>query len=155
TVGIFFLRLFPIALRGGAWVVAKTQATAVLFWTWQLVRNPVHYSRVVLLLMLATAVGMFAASFRAALARSYYDRASYQSGAPFRIESMRRVEASSPGTLGPALGNRYDARDLMPVVRLDGSQGTGFQRNNFSILGVDPQQYSDVGYFRDDFADSS
>ncbi|HEY7271068.1 MAG TPA: FtsX-like permease family protein, partial [Dehalococcoidia bacterium] len=134
TVGIFFLRLFPIALRGGAWVVAKTQATAVLFGTWQLVRNPVHYSRLVLLLMLATAVGMFAASFGATLTRSYKDRASYQSGAPFRIESMRRVEASSPGTLAPTLADRYDATNLMPVVRLDGSQGTGFQRNNFTIL---------------------
>jgi hypothetical protein len=32
----------------------------------------------VLLLMLATAVGMFAASFGATLTRSYKDRASYQ-----------------------------------------------------------------------------
>ncbi len=155
TVGIFFLRLFPIALRLGAWAVAKTQATAVLFGTWQLVRNPVHYSRLVLLLMLATAVGMFAASFGATLTRSYHDRAAYQSGSPFRLEAIRRIDATGPGSFASTLKDRYAAQDVVPAIRIDGSQGIGFQRNNFTILGIDPAQFQGMGFFRDDFAGSS
>ena len=46
-----------------------------------MVRSPLHYSRLILLLLLATSVGMFAAGFRATLEQSYSDRAAYQSGA--------------------------------------------------------------------------
>ena len=87
TVGIVFLRLFPLVLRLLAWVVARAQGAAILIGMWQLVRNPVHYSRLVLLLMLATAVGMFAASFGATLDRSYADRAC--------LRVRRRLRAST------------------------------------------------------------
>ncbi len=155
TVGIFFLRLFPIFLRMGGWAVSKTQATAVLLGTWQLVRNPVHYSRLVLLLMLATAVGMFAASFGATLTNSYSDRAAYQAGAPLRLSAIRKVDAGGPAVLAPAFQEKYGAEAAAVAVRLDGTQGTGFDRTNFHLLGIDPDTFEDVGYFRDDFAGAS
>jgi ABC-type multidrug transport system fused ATPase/permease subunit len=155
TVGIFFLRLFPVALRLGAWLVSRTQATAVLFGAWQLVRNPVHYSRLVLLLMLATAVGMFAASFGATLTQSYTDRAAYESGAPYRLSELRRVGAAGPNTLAASIQETYGAEVAAPAIRLSGSQGEGFQRTSFTVLGIDPDLYAQVGYFRGDFAGSS
>jgi hypothetical protein len=154
TVGIFFLRLFPIALRLGAWLVSKTQATAVLFGTWQLVRNPVHYSRLVLLLMLATAVGMFAASFGATLTTSYEDRAAYASGADFRIAGIRKIAAAGPESMAESARAKYGAAQASPVLRLDGTQGTTFDRANFTILGVDPATFGDLSFFRDDFGPS-
>ena len=110
TVGLVFLRLFPIVLQGVAWVVARMQGTAVLIGMWQLVRNPTHYSRLVLLLMLATAVGMFAASFGATLDRSYADRAAYQSGSQLRVSEIRRTPANGPNEMLDTMRTTAGAR---------------------------------------------
>jgi putative ABC transport system permease protein len=155
TVGIVFLRLFPLVLRLLAWVVARLQGTAVLIGMWQLVRNPVHYSRLVLLLMLATAVGMFAASFGATLERSYSDRAGYESGADLRISEIRRSNASGPATFVEDLGREIGARAASPVLRLSGSQGQIIDRTSIEVLGVDPETFAAVAKFRDDFAADS
>jgi ABC-type antimicrobial peptide transport system permease subunit len=155
TVGLVFLRLFPIVLQGVAWLVARLQGTAVLMGMWQLVRNPTHYSRLVLLLMLATAVGMFAASFGATLDRSYADRAAYQSGSQLRVSEIRRTSANGPNEMLDSMRTTAGASDATAVLRLSGSQGAGFNRNEFALLGVDTKSFAGVGYFRDDFAGDS
>ncbi|HWO72559.1 MAG TPA: FtsX-like permease family protein [Dehalococcoidia bacterium] len=155
TVGIVFLRLFPVALRLLAWLVARAQGAAMLIGMWQLVRNPVHYSRLVLLLMLATAVGMFAASFGATLERSYEDRAYYQSGADLRLSEMRQLPAAGPLEAPERLKEALAAEHASPVYRMDGSQGSIANRVDIQILGVDPDTLANVAYFRRDFAAGS
>lgn len=155
TVGIFFLRVFPWVLRVFAYAVGRAQGTAVLIGTWQLVRNPTHYSRLVLLLMLATAVGMFAASFGATIERSYQDRAAYVAGAPLRLEAIRRIDSAGPVAITADAASRYGATAASPVARIDGSQGSGFERTSFDMLAIDPASFSKVAYFRGDYADES
>ncbi len=155
TVGIVFLRLFPVALRLLAWVIARAQGTAVLIGMWQLVRNPVHYARLVLLLMLATAVGMFAASFGATLERSYADRAAYQAGAPLRLAGIRKLDAAGPNGVPQALAEQFGASASSSVTRMSGSVGPLVTRQSFEVLGIDPNSFAAVAFFRDDFADRS
>jgi hypothetical protein len=155
TVGIVFLRLFPLVLRVLAWVVARAQGAAVLIGMWQLVRNPVHYSRLVLLLMLATAVGMFAASFGATLETSYADRAYYQSGASARLTEVRTLPAAGPNGLAADAATRLGADGATAVYRASGSQGELISRNSIDILGVDPDSFADAAYYRDDFSQGS
>jgi ABC-type lipoprotein release transport system permease subunit len=155
TVGIVFLRLFPLALRLLAWVVARAQGVALLIGMWQLVRNPVHYSRLVLLLMLATAVGMFAASFGATLNRSYSDRAGYEAGAPLRLSDIRRTDATGPAVLAPTLQETLAAEASSPILRTTGSIGPATGQIRFDLLGVEPETLGDVAFFRDDYAGRS
>jgi ABC-type antimicrobial peptide transport system permease subunit len=155
TVGIVFLRLFPLVLRVLAWVVARAQGAAVLIGMWQLVRNPMHYSRLVLLLMFATAVGMFAASFGATLDSSYADRASYQSGSKWRLTDVRGIQAQGPIDSGSLTAEQLGLERGSPVFRLSASQGQTLSRLSVDVLGVDADSFSDVAYFRDDFASSS
>ncbi len=160
TVGIVFLRIFPLVLRALSWVVARLQGSAILIGMWQLVRNPVHYSRLVLLLMLATAVGTFAASFGTTLERSYDDRAAYEAGAPLRLSQLRSTEATGPSTLAETIQQTTDAEMATPVYRLNGTTSTpnpGVTTNStgFDLLGVDPNVLPDISYFRSDFASSS
>jgi len=155
TVGIAFLRLFPLVLRVVAWIVARAEGAAVLIGMWQLVRNPVHYSRLVLLLMLATAVGMFAASFGATLERSYEDRAYYQSGADLRLGEVRQLPVAGPLQAAEGLREALGAEHVSPVYRMDASQGPIGNRVDIQMLGVDPESLADVAYFRDDFASGS
>ena len=105
TVGLVFLRLFPVVLKLLAWAVSKVQGAAVLIGMWQLVRNPVHYSRLVLLLMLATAVGMFSASFGATLDSSYADRAAVRGR-----RDRAHPEPELRGGFGPEHGGRLSRR---------------------------------------------
>ncbi len=155
TVGIVFLRLFPLALRAATWAVARAQGTAVLIGMWQLVRNPLHYSRLVLLLMLATAVGMFAASFGATVNQSYEDRAAYQSGSELRLQGIRRFEAPGPTEFPATARSRLGADAVSVAFRADGSQGIGFQRTGFHLLGIDPATFGQVAFFRGDFSNQS
>jgi hypothetical protein len=155
AVGVFFLRLFPLALRVLAFVVARLRGTAVLIGMWQLVRNPVHYSRLVLLLMLATAVGMFAASFGNTLDHSYEDRAAYEAGAPLRLAMVGRVDAAGPNELKARAAELTGAGLVSPALRLDGSLGGVFDRTSFKFLAVEPETFRHVAFFREDFSGRS
>jgi putative ABC transport system permease protein len=155
TVGIVFLRVFPLVLRVLAWVVARMQGTSILIGMWQLVRNPVHYSRLVLLLMLATAVGMFAASFGATLNRSYADRAAYESGGGLRVTQIHKIDASGPPAIDEALKASTGAEAATPAMRQQVSTGAVFSRISADILGVDPATFGSVAYYRSDFSDHS
>jgi len=155
TVGIVFLRLFPLVLRVLAWAVARAQGAAIIIGMWQLVRNPVHYSRLVLLLMLATAVGMFAASFGATLDTSYADRAYYQSGASWRLTDTRTLPSAGPDGSAQDAAQRIGADGATAVFRASGSQGALISRTSVDILGVDPDTFADVAYYRGDFSKDS
>lgn len=155
TVGIFFLRLFPIALRLLAWFVARLQGTSILIGMWQLVRNPVHYSRLVLLLMLATAVGMFTASFGATLEKSYSDRAAYEAGGGLKVGDIQKATTTSgPLTMAEELKEQLEAKAATPLLRTTASEAGTTQRFGFDILGIDPATFAEVAFFRDDFADT-
>jgi ABC-type antimicrobial peptide transport system permease subunit len=155
TVGIVFLRLFPLVLRVLAWVVARFQGASILIGMWQLVRNPVHYSRLVLLLMLATAVGMFAASFGATLKTSYKDRAYYESGSQLRLTNVRTLPNPGPIGVADATTQLTGADAGTAVYRFSGSQGLLTSRQTLDIAGVDSDNFGDVAFFRGDFAGKS
>lgn len=155
TIGIVFLRVFPLVLKVLSIGVSKGKGSAAMIGMWQLVRNPVHYSRLVLLLMLATAVGTFAASFGSTLNQSYDDRAAYASGSGLRISAARTVPVAGPNDLTASLEEQFEATGASSLIRLRGSPGAnGNQLSSvdFDILGVDPVSMGEVGYFRSDFA---
>jgi hypothetical protein len=85
VVGLIVLRLFPPAMRVLARVVAPWRSLILLLGAWYLGRTPTHYARTVLLLTIAGALAVFAASFRTTLDTSYNDRALHAVGASVRL----------------------------------------------------------------------
>ncbi|MGE3601602.1 MAG: FtsX-like permease family protein, partial [Dehalococcoidia bacterium] len=155
-IALFFLRLFPLALRGVSWLTRRVDGAAVPLGLWRMVRSPLHYSRLILLLILATAVGMFAAGFRATLERSYADRAAYEAGADGRLASVRSPANLPPDQFTTAIQQATGATDVSPVVRLNGSYSLSqFRTEDFTMLGVEPDSFADVAFFRSDFAGDS
>ncbi|MEX2446868.1 MAG: ABC transporter permease [Dehalococcoidia bacterium] len=150
TVGIVFLRLFPPVLRGVAWAIGKTRSVAVLVGVRSLVRDPTHYTRLILLLMFATGVGMFGATFSATLAHSYADRAGYAAGADVRATGLLAVDDGDAPFLRAVEGVPADART--PVIRMSGAVMQGRLQDSVQVLGVEPDTFGDVAFFRDDFA---
>ena len=154
TVGIVFLRLFPLVLRLVAWLVAQGRGVALLVGTRALARNPTHYARLILMLMLATGVGMFGATFSATLDRSYDDRTHYTVGADARASDLRGLARQGDDAFIAALAT-IPAQVASPVIREDGSITANGENARIEILGVDPDTFSEVAWFRSDFADGS
>ena len=151
TVGIVFLRIFPLVLRSLAWLVGWTRSVAAVVSLRSLVRNPTHYTRLVLLLMFATGVGMFGATFSATLDRSYEERADYVTGGDVRAGNLRALAAvGSPVFLEQVEAVPADA--VLPVIRTGASIDVFGRFDRIELIGVDPEHFEDVAFWRDDFS---
>ncbi len=85
VVGLVVLRLFPPAMRLLARAASPWRWLTLLLGAWYLGRAPTHYARTVLLLTIAGALAVFAASFRSTLDASYDDRALHAVGSSVRV----------------------------------------------------------------------
>ncbi len=156
TIALLFLRLFPLALRIVARLFGEIGGPSILLGLWHMVRSPVHYSRLILLLILATSLGMFAAGFRATLDRSYRDRAAYQAGADLRAEGVREQLPLAGPDLAAKAQQALGASAASAAVRENGSYSPKpFESVDAQVLGIDPATFPGVAYWRDDFSGSS
>ena len=85
------LRLFPLAMRLASRVLSSRLPVGLTMGLWQMARNPTHYARLSLLLILTAGLGIFASSFGATLDRSFEDRVLYATGADVVIERGKLV----------------------------------------------------------------
>ncbi len=155
-VALAFLRLFPVALRVASWATRALPGPTLALGLWRMTRAPLHYSRLILLLLLATAVGMFAASFRATLDRSYDDRAAFEAGAPGRVADIRTPENLTNEGMAEALSEATGSTEATPAVRLGGSYVIGpFRSLSLTVLGVVPGEVEGLASWRNDYAGSS
>lgn len=147
-------RLFPLVLRTIELVVRRMPGVTVSMGVWQLVRSPGQYTRLTLLLMMAVAVGTFAASYTATANRSYADRARFEAGVDFRgttrspfgisgnVEEIEAQAAAIDGAAGAAA-----------VIRTSGSQASasGAGGTAVQILAIN-QAAASMLWSRPDFA---
>ena len=120
---------------------------------WQLARRPRAYSRSVLLLVLAVAIGVFATTYASTWHRSQIDQARHAAGADVRVEPSGIPQA--PQTVD--LASSYDwlgATEALPVATDSFSIGSGGSETA-SLLALDADRAGGVAHVRDDFAASS
>ncbi len=154
AAAIIFLRLFPLVVALVSRLSRYATNAAVVLSLRYMARNPVHYGRLILLLMLAASVGMFAASFLGTLQRSYHERAYYLSGGDIRLsgiyeyrsgkEALEQLYGSIPGVEKVTVGARSSA-----------TMGSLFTQIDFELLAVDPTTFADVSWYRADFSEKS
>ena len=150
-IALVFLRLFPVALRVASWVLRGLSGATILLGLWRMVRSPLHYSRLILLLLLATSVGMFAAGFRATLDRSFEDRAAYEAGAPGRIVDIRSPDRLSPERLEEFFESVEGLDEASAAARMEVSYVPEAGRSvSAQLLGVG-ENFPDVAFWREDF----
>ncbi|MBI5947340.1 MAG: ABC transporter permease [Chloroflexi bacterium] len=152
-IALVFLRLFPVVLHVVSWGTRSMAGATIPLALWHLVRSPLQYSRLILLLLLATAVGMFAAGFRATLDRSYADRAAYSAGAEARLQGVREPGRKSNDAFVQAIAAATGAATTVPAIRADATYSpTLYSSEDIVVLGVDREGFEKVAYWRDDFA---
>lgn len=120
---------------------------------WQMARNPTHYARMSLLLILMAGLGIFAASFGGTLERSFEEQAQYATGADIRVEGLT---INNRGQSVP-LVETYEAMPVVeeasPVVKAFGSDLSKLLGESYTMVGVDGETLNRVGWFRGDFSD--
>lgn len=149
------LRFYPLLLRVASASLGAVAGVPVVLGLWQVVRNPGQYTRLALLLMMAVAVGTFAASYSSTAERSFRDRAAFESGVDLRATSTYDLGAK-PRDLIATLGQVPGVERVSPVVRSSVSPATpGAGQQEMTLLAVDPDAAADLLWFRNDLADES
>lgn len=152
TVAVLFLRLFPLILSVFGGIARILGGASMQMVLWHLTRAPVQPGRLALLLIMATSLGMFGGTFGATLDKSFDDRAAYQSGAALRLADLRSSGASVQ-MLEDDLADAPGIERASYVLRANTSFSRGaLDVTDATMLGVDPASFSDVLWYRDDFA---
>ena len=160
------LRLFPLAMNIVSRLMSSSLPAGLTMGVWQMSRNPVHYARLSLLLILTAGLGIFAASFEATLETSFEERVLHAVGSDVRVERP-----------APVLGNVQPPRDSSPdrkpgqevvdayvevsgvdrisaVLRSRGvDSAVSSREGNFELLAVDDETFAQVAWFREDYFD--
>lgn len=154
AVAIVFLRLFPILINLATRLSRYIGNAPLVLGLWYMARNPVHYGRLILLLVMAASVGMFSATFLGTLDRSYEERTLYSTGGDIRLSELND-QHSSKGTIEKRYSGVEGVENFSPIYRSDGRVGTMFTETEFTLLAVDPESLKQIAWYRNDFGDKS
>ena len=160
ALGLLVLRFFPI----GVGILARALEPVGPAWLAQglrrVSRDPIVPGTLVVLLMMATALGVIGSAFSSTLERSQKERALYTAGAtdarlhyggdsiPFSILGLSDLVAG-----GTDVNGQPPAEGAAEVRRTAGSMSTeGFNPPNLDILAVDTERFDRVAWYRPDFA---
>ena len=154
AAAMVLLRLFPVVMSLASRVLAPRLPPGVVLGLWQMARNPTHYSRLALLLILMAGLGIFAASFGGTLQRSFTERALYSAGADMRLAN---VSVNNTGVTRPLVAPYDRMEDLdgvSPALRARGSMlSIRFGDTSYDMLAVDPDRLAEVAWYREDFSE--
>ena len=120
---------------------------------WNMARNPLQYSWLVLLLVMVTGLGVLSTTVGGTLDRSYEERISYDIATDIRVvgipknlargrRAMKERYLEIPGVTGASL-----------ALRGSGSLGTTIGSGAFEVLALESQEFHYLSWYREDFSD--
>lgn len=151
---ILFLRVFPLLMKLVSKLITGMGSVSTALGLWYMERKPSHYMRPILLLVVASSVGIFSASFIGTLERSYVERNQYLSGADIRLENLNDVHVSK-GNLDQRYMEIEGIENVGVTFRSAALYKTAYSNSSITLLGVDPEKMKEISWFREDFDDKS
>ena len=133
--GILATRLVPRLAEIAERVLSRRRGLVAAIGSRQLARRPLRYTRSALLLMLAAALGTFAAADAATWAASQEDQATYAAAADLRMTVSDYADLPS-WSIGPAVRSIDGVEAAAPVVR--GPLDVGRTVRGGQLLAFDP-----------------
>ena len=152
---LVLLRLFPLFMRVSSALLSSFLSAGLVLGIWQMARNPTHYARLSLMLILMAGLGIFAASFGGTLQRSFSERALYSTGSDIRLVGALL------NTRGQSMPMRESYEDLPAVEDVSlafrgfGSDLSKLLADSYTMFAVEGEKIKEIGWFRDDFSESS
>ncbi|MGH2407364.1 MAG: FtsX-like permease family protein [Candidatus Limnocylindrales bacterium] len=134
--GVLVVRLVPRLGEILEWLLRRRRGLVLALGARQLARKPLRYTRSALLIVLAGALGTFAAAYTATWSQSQDDQARYQAGADLRIALP--VDAKS-GPAAEATSLRA-VPGITAVARLEHDQvDVGRALRGADLVGLEPE----------------
>ena len=122
---------------------------------WRMARNPLQYSWLVLLLVLATGLGILATTVGGTLETSTEERILYNVGTDMRVSNV----SNSPSLSNQALKEQYltipGVTSVSLGARLPAIIGSTSSGAPFELLGIESRDFAYMSWYRDDFSDRS
>ena len=158
------LRLFPVVMNLLSRLLSAWLPAGMVMGVWQMARNPAHYARLSLLLILTAGLGIFAASFSATLDRSFVERVLFFTGSDVRlngnvpVSSYRRGLSEedrfeSKGVLRERYEQMPGVETVSLVRRSSGHDLSKLFGGTYEMVAVEPESFLNVAWFREDFAE--
>ena len=150
---LVLLRLFPLFMRVSSALLSSVLSAGLVLGIWQMARNPTHYARLSLMLILMAGLGIFAASFGGTLQRSFSERALYSTGADVRLSGalVNSIGESTP--IRGAYQSLPGVEDVSLAFRGFGSDLSKLLADSYTMFAVEGDMIADMGWFRDDFSE--
>jgi hypothetical protein len=154
VVIVFSLRIMPEIARLASWIISKRGPAWLHIFIAMFARLPNTYAWPIAIIGMATGSIVLSATASASLERSASDQAGYEAGADLRalpvdfnngprtevLDQVRNIQ----GVTGASIGLR-----AIGALR-DGGSGAPFE-----FLAIEPEEFSKIAIFRDDYADGS
>ena len=152
AAGLIVLRLFPLAATILARVTGPVGPSWLVHVFRHLSRDPITPAMLIVLVMLATALGVIGSSLSATIERGHRESALYDAGSDLRLQhgglNRTSAQAASEATLRGIEGVQASAEVLRSPGYLT---TTGFSTSG-TLLAVDSESIDDAAWFREDFA---
>ena len=148
AAGLIVLRLFPLAAGLLARLAGPFGPTWLVHVIRHLSRDPMTPAMLVILVMLATSLGVMGSVFSTTLAQGQRERAMYEAGADLRVEHNARERTDSLTDELNELGGISAKADAYRTSTYLTSTGFG---DSGTLLAVDTDSIAEVAWFRDDF----
>ena len=148
---VLLLRLLPPLLRLLAWALRDHIALPLAAALHQTVRRPGPMTQLASLLMLAAALGAFAASYGGTVDRSFQERARYDAGVDLRLSLDAPADPTPLMTrldTHPAVAEAVPADRRLTTTARTGGIGLA----PVQLLALDSRRAVPMLWFRDDFA---
>ena len=148
AMALLMFRVLPLLMRLFGWAAARLSSAWVAFGLVRAARDPLPHSSLAVILMMATALGVFGAAFQPSLSQSEEHQALFDLGADVSVQGP---------TLTQGALNRLAAIDGVLAVGPFGRQSVSLVGRppvgRGSLFTVDPESISQTAWFRDDFSD--
>ena len=153
AVGLVIMRVFPwfamlLSRLAGpiapSWLVHSLRHVA---------RDPMVPGILIVLLTLATALGVIGSAFSSTLERSQEERSLYAAGADLRVRHSGASSARPGGRFAEQAQELPGVLNASDVFRTNGQITTTGFSSPTTVLAVDASRIADVAWFRDDLAD--
>ena len=144
---ILALRVVPLLAELAERLLGSRRGLVAPLGARQLARRPLRYTRSALLLMLAAALGTFAAAYTTTWTRSQADQAAYQSGGDLRVDVSSFPDLPL-WAFGAAYGGIDGVETATPVV-IDSFDVSGVAGGG-QLLALDMRRIAEVADVRPD-----
>ncbi|MBI2935822.1 MAG: ABC transporter permease, partial [Chloroflexi bacterium] len=151
SIGLLVLRLFPLLLLllervvgplGPIWLAQALKRSA---------RDPIPGGLMVMLLLLATGLGVVGAAFSASLQQSQTDQVYYETGSDVRVVhtgGAHVLAGHGPAASISSLSGVGGATDVLRTSAWVRTTGFGSEA---TVLAIDPEGFTDAAWYRLDF----